>query len=236
MFSMGVEIQKNGNPLFQLDSPSRQSSPANAPFVRVRDGESFVSYSKIAFQALQCFTLCFRIPVTMTTNQSFSLLSWINNEMGYTSRIGYTFSVRNSNSTSKLQVEVKGNQGTTVQELPFVVQTGTTAPWYMLIVFQDQFDGNVQGIRMTLQPISQYAANPSFGMNQITTVSKASSTAYFFGNYASSSTMRGELRFGGVGTIDYAWFHGFDYMIEEGEQLRREAQARWIRTWHQSDL
>jgi hypothetical protein len=236
MFSMGLEIQKNGNPLFQIDSSSRQSSPANAPFVRVRDGESFVSYSKIAFQALQCFTLCFRIPVTMTTNQSFSLLSWINNEMGHTSRIGYTFSLRNSNSSSKVQVEVKGNQGTTVQELPFVVQTGTTAPWYMLTVFQDQYEGNVQGIRMTLQPISQYAANPSFGMNQITTLSKASSTAYFFSNYATSSMMRGELRFGGVGTIEYAWFHGFDYKIEEGEQLRREAQARWIRTWHQSDL
>ena len=236
MFSMGVEIQKNGNPLFQIDSTSRQSSPANSPFVRVRDGESFVSFSKVAFQALQCFTLCFRIPVAMTTNQSFSLFSWVNLEMGQTSRIGYTFTVRNTNNTSKVQVEVKGNQGITTQELPFVIQTGSTAPWYMLVVFQDQFEGNVQGIRMTLQPINQYASNPTFGMNQITTLLKASSTSYFFSNYATSSTMRGELRFGGVGTIDYAWFHGFDYKIEEGEQLRREAQARWIRTWYESDL
>lgn len=236
LFSMGVEIQKNGSPLFQIDSTSRQSSPANAPFVRVRDGESFVSYSKIAFQALQCFTLCFRVPVAMTTNQSFSLLSWINLEMGQTSRIGYTFTVRNTGGLSKLQVEVKGNQGITTQELPFSIQTSASAPWYMLIVFQDQYEGNVQGIRMTLQPVSNYASNPSFGTNQITTLSKASSTAYFFSNYAASTTMRGELRFGGVGTIDYAWFHGFDYKIEEGEQLRREAQARWIRTWYESDL
>ena len=236
MFSMGVEIQKNGNPLFQIDSASRQSSPANAPFVQVRDGESFVSYSKIAFQALQSFTLCFRIPVTMTTNQSFSLLSWINLEMGQTSRLGYTFSVKNVNNTSKLQVEVKGNQGVTVQEFPSTIQTGSTAPWYMLIVFQDQFEGHVQGIRIALQPISQYASNPTFGMNQIISLSKSSSTPYFFTNYATSSTMRGELRFGGVGTIDYAWFHGFDYKLEEGEQLRREATAKWIRTWYESDL
>lgn len=236
MFSMGVEVQKNGNPLFQVDSSSRQSSPANSPFVRVRDGESFVSYSKIAFQALQSFTLCFRIPVALTTNQSYSLFSWINLEMGQTSRIGYTITVRNTNTTSKLQVEVKGNQGTTLQELPFPIQTGPTAPWYMLVVFQDQFDGNVQGIRLTVQPVNQFATNPTFGMNQITSLLKSSSTSYFFSNYATSSTMRGELRFGGVGTIDYAWFHGFDYKIEEGEQLRRESQNRWIRTWYESDL
>lgn len=236
MFSMGLEIQKNGNPTFQIDSASRQSSPANSPFVRVRDGESFVSPSKIAFQALQSFSLCFRIPVGMTTNQSFSLFSWINLEMGQTSRIGYTFTVRSSSSSSRLQVEVKGNQGITTQELPFPIQTGPSAPWYMLIVFQDQFDLSVQGIRLTLQPVNTYAANPSFGMNQITTLLKSSSTANFFSNYASNPMMRGEVRFGGVGTIDYAWFHGFDYAIEEGEQLRRESQNRWIRTWYESDL
>jgi hypothetical protein len=48
--------------------------------------------------------------------------------------------------------------------------------------------------------------------------------------------MRGELRFGGVGTFDIAWFHGYDYKLEEGEQLRREATNGFVRTWYESDL
>ena len=236
MFSMGVEIQKNGNPQFQVDSQSRQLAPGNVPFVRVRDGDSFVSYSKLAFQALQTLSLCFRVPVTMTTNQSFSLFSWINLEMGQTSRIGYTFTVVNKNNASKLQVEVKGDFGTLTQELPFTIVTGSTAPWYLLLVTQDQYEGNIQGIRVAMQTVDQYRQNPVFGMNQTTTLSKPTSKPYFFTNYATSSTMRGELRFGGVGTMDYAWFHGFDYKIEEGEQLRREAQNSWVRTWYESDL
>lgn len=236
MFSLGVEIQKNGNPQFQIDTASRNSSPGNLPFVRVRDGDSFVSYSKIAFQAFQTFTLCFRVPVVMTTNQTFSLFSWINLEQGQTSRIGYTFTVINRGGSSKLQVEVKGNHGTLTQELPFVVATGSSAPWYMLVVFQDQYEGNIQGIRISMKEVNSYASDAVFGMNQITTLSKSSSTPYFFSNYSTSSTMRGELRFGGVGTMDYAWFHGFDYKIEEGEQLRREAMTKWIRTWYESDL
>ena len=236
MFSMGVEIQKNGNPQFQVDSTSRAQSPGNAPYVQVRDGESFVSYSKLAFQALQTFTLCFRCPLTISVNQSYSLFSWVNLENGQTSRIGYTFSIVNNKNGPKLQVEVKGEQGTLTQELPFSFMSGPSAPWYLLVVFQDQYEGNVQGIRVAMQRIDEYQSNPVFGMNQTTTLSRPTSKPYFFTNYATNTAMRGELRFGGVGTIEYAWFHGFDYKIEEGEQLRREAQNSWIRTWYESNL
>ena len=41
---------------------------------------------------------------------------------------------------------------------------------------------------------------------------------------------------GGVGALDLAWFHGFDYKIEEGEHVKREARSGWIRTWYESDL
>jgi hypothetical protein len=236
MFSAGVEIQKKGSPQFQVDVQSRATAPSNAPFVRIRDGESFVSYSKLAFQALQTFTLCFRIPVTMTTNQSFSLFSWINLEQGQTSRIGYTFSVVNSNTVSSLQVEVKGNQGVTTLQLPVTIQTGANAPWYLLIVTTDQFEQNTQGIKMTVKPIEQFRNNPVYGYNETSSLLKPSTVPYFFSSYSNSSTMRGELRFGGVGTLDIAWFHGYDYKLEEGEQLRREATNGFVRTWYESDL
>jgi hypothetical protein len=236
MFSAGVEVQRNGNPQFQVDAQSRGTAPANSPFVRIRDGESFVSYSKVAFQALQTFTLCFRVPVAMTTNQSFSLFSWINLERGQTSRIGYTFSVVNTNTVSTLRVEVKGNHGTSNLQLPTTIQTGPNAPWYLLVVTTDQFEQNTQGIQMIVKPINQFQQNPVFRFNETSSLLKPSTVPYFFSNYSNSSTMRGELRFGGVGTLDIAWFHGFDYKVEEGEQLRREATNAWIRTWYESDL
>jgi hypothetical protein len=236
MFSSGVELQRNGNTLFQVDSQSRSTAPANVPFVRLRDGESFVSFSKIAFQALQTFTLCFRIPVTMTSNQSFSLFSWINLEQGQTSRIGYTCSVVNTNTVSTLRVEVKGNQGVTTIQLPVTIQTGANAPWYLLVVRTDQFEQHTQGIQMIVKPIEQFRSNAVFGFNETSSLMKPSTVPYFFTNYSTSPTMRGELRFGGVGTIDIAWFHGYDYKLEEGEQLRREATNGWVRTWFESDL
>ena len=152
------------------------------------------------------------------------------------SLIFFNATVVNSNGVSKLQIEAKGNQGITNVQVPMTVQTGPNAPWYLMIVTTDQFELNTQGIRITLKPIEQFSTNPSYGFNETSVLAKPSSVPYFFSSYANSSTMRGELRFGGVGTVDIAWFHGYDYKLEEGEQLRREATNSWVRTWYENDL
>ena len=100
----------------------------------------------------------------------------------------------------------------------------------------DQFQGNTQGLSVVVEKCSTLQNTGSLPMNGTTTIAKTYSEPYFFSDYLTNSQQRGELRFGGVGALDLAWFHGFDYKIEEGEQLKREARAGWIRTWYEPDL
>ncbi len=236
LFSRGLEIKRNGSPSFQVSSQARSSAPGNVPFTSISDGQSFQSFSKIAFQALQTFTLCFRLSREIPQNGSVSLLQWVNLEQGYTSRIGYTFTVTNSQGANKLQVEVKGQQGITSQVFPTNLTAGTNAPWYLMIVTVDQFNGNTQGINVYVQPAQMIASTGTFPLVERMSITKAYTQPSFFLDYSTSNQHRGELRFGGIGSVDIAWFHGFDYKIEEGEQLRREGRNGWIRTWYEPDI
>lgn len=235
LFSRGLELQKNGRPTFQVTADKRISTPGNVPYVSIVDGQSFVSFSKVAFQALKTFTLCFRLPTTLTVNQTVSLFSWVNLENGYTQRIGYTFTAMNDGTSTKVSVEIKGSQGTTNQLLPGSLVTGASAPWYLLVGLFDQFEGNTQGITFVLDTAANFAASGSYPLNTRVSIPKPSSIPAFFGSYVVSKQNRGELRFGGVGSVDIAWFHGFDYKVEEGEQLKREGRSGWIRTWYEAD-
>ena len=229
--SRGLEIQKNGNPSFWTSSSDRATVPGSLGYTRLNDGDTFTSYSKIAFQALQTITICFKVPQTFQT--TMNLFSWVNLERGYSSRIGYTVNILANGS---IQIEVKGQQGTTTQIYPSQLQMGSTAPWYLFIMRFDQFQGNTQGLSVVVEKCSTLQNTGSLPMNGTTTIAKTYSEPYFFSDYLTNSQQRGELRFGGVGALDLAWFHGFDYKIEEGEQLKREARAGWIRTWYEPDL
>jgi hypothetical protein len=231
LYSRGLELQKNGNPSFFSGASDRSSVPGNVGYVRVNDGDSFVSFSKVAFQALQTITICFRIPQTFQT--TMNLFSWVNLERGYTSRIGYTVTILANGS---MQIEIKGQQGTTTQIYPSQLQMGSGAPWYLFVMRVDQFQGNTQGVTVVVEACSTLQNTGSFPMNSTMSIAKTYSQPYFFSDYATNSQQRGELRFGGVGALDLAWFHGFDYKIEEGEQIKREARSGWIRTWYESDL
>jgi hypothetical protein len=231
LYSRGLELQKNGNPSFFSGASDRSSVPGNVGYVRVNDGDSFVSFSKVAFQALQTITICFRIPQTFQT--TMNLFSWVNLERGYTSRIGYTVTILANGS---MQIEIKGQQGTTTQIYPSQLQMGSGAPWYLFVMRVDQFQGNTQGVTVVVEACSTLQNTGSFPMNATMTIAKTYSQPYFFSDYATNAQQRGELRFGGVGALDLAWFHGFDYKIEEGEQIKREARSGWIRTWYESDL
>ena len=236
LFSRGLELKKNGYPRFAITADKRISTPGNVPYVSLVDGQSFVSFSKVAFQALKTFTLCFRLPTALTVNQTVSIFSWINLENGYTQRLGYTVTATNDGTVTKLSIEIKGAQGVTNQLLPATLTTGTNAPWYMLVGLFDQFEGNTQGITFVLDTAANFAANGSYPLNARISIPKPSSIPAFFSSYTVSKQQRGELRFGGVGSVDIAWFHGFDYKVEEGEQLKREGRIGWIRTWYESDL
>jgi hypothetical protein len=231
LYSRGLELQKNGNPSFFSGASDRSSVPGNVGYVRVNDGDSFVSFSKVAFQALQTITICFRIPQTFQT--TMNLFSWVNLERGYTSRIGYTVTILANGS---MQIEIKGQQGTTTQIYPSQLQMGSGAPWYLFVMRVDQFQGNTQGVTVVVEACSTLQNTGSFPMNSTMSIAKTYSQPYFFSDYATNAQQRGELRFGGVGALDLAWFHGFDYKIEEGEQIKREARSGWIRTWYESDL
>lgn len=236
LFSRGLVLQRNGQPSFQVTSTARANTPGNAPFVRISDGQSFGSLSRIAFQAIQSFTLCFRIPVALAVNQTCSLFSWINLDNGFTQRIGYTCIVTNTGGTTRLSVELRGSHGTSTHILPMQISTGENAPFYILVALFDQFEGSTQGVTFVLDTARQFETSGSYPMNARVGVPKPSSVPSFLGNYTVSKSNRGELRFGGVGTMDIAWFHAFDYKLEEGEQLKREGRNGWIRTWFQPDL
>ena len=231
LYSRGLELQKNGNPSFFSAASDRSSVPGNVGYVRINDGDSFVSFSKVAFQALQTITVCFRIPQTFQT--TMNLFSWVNLERGYTSRIGYTVTILANGS---MQIEIRGQQGTTTQIYPSQLQMGAGAPWYLFVMRVDQFQGNTQGVSVVVDTCSTLQNTGSFPMNSTMTIAKTYSQPYFFSDYTTNSQQRGELRFGGVGALDLAWFHGFDYKIEEGEHVKREARSGWIRTWYESDL
>jgi len=231
LHSRGLEIQKNGNPSFWTSGSDRASVPGSLGYTHLNDGDTFTSYSKVAFQALQTVTICFRIPQTFQT--TMNLFSWVNLERGYSSRIGYTVTILANGS---MQIEIKGQQGTTTQIYPSQLQMGAGAPWYLFVMRVDQFQGNTQGVNIVVDTCSTLQNTGSFPMNSTMTIAKTYSQPYFFSDYGTSSQQRGELRFGGVGALDLAWFHGFDYKIEEGEQVKREARAGWIRTWYEPDL
>ena len=231
LYSRGLELQKNGNPSFFSAASDRSSVPGNVGYVRINDGDSFVSFSKVAFQALQTITVCFRIPQTFQT--TMNLFSWVNLERGYTSRIGYTVTILANGS---MQIEIRGQQGTTTQIYPSQLQMGAGAPWYLFVMRVDQFQGNTQGVSVVVDTCSSLQNTGTFPMNSTMSIAKTYSQPYFFSDYATNSQQRGELRFGGVGALDLAWFHGFDYKIEEGEHVKREARSGWIRTWYESDL
>ena len=236
LFSRGLVLQRNGEPSFQVTSAQRINTPGNAPFVRLVDGQSFNSLSRVAFQALQCFTLCFRIPVALSKNQSVSLFSWINLDVGYTQRIGYTVTVMNDGYSSKVSIELRGNHGTSTHVMPLPIATGASAPCYILVALMDHFEGNTQGVSFVLDTASHFENTGTYPMNARVSVTKPSNVASFLGNYTLSKNNTGQLRFGGVGSMDLVWFHGFDYKLEEGEQLKREGRNGWIRTWFQPDL
>ena len=231
LHSRGLEIKKNGNPSFFSAAADRSTVPGNMGYVRLNDGDSFVSFSKVAFQALQTITLCFRIPQRFQT--TMNLFSWVNLERGYTSRIGYTVTILANGS---MQIEIKGQQGTTTQIYPSQLQMGPNAPWYLFVMQMNQFQGNTQGVNIVVDTCSSLQNTGTFPMNSTLSIAKTYSQPYFFSEYATNSQQRGELRFGGVGAVELAWFHGFDYKIEEGEQIKREARMGWIRTWYESDL
>ena len=162
-----------------------------------------------------------------------NLFSWVNLERGYTSRIGYTVTILANGS---MQIEIRGQQGTTTQIYPSQLQMGAGAPWYLFVMRVDQFQGNTQGVSVVVDTCSSLQNTGTFPMNSTMSIAKTYSQPYFFSDYATNSQQRGELRFGGVGALDLAWFHGFDYKIEEGEHVKREARSGWIRTWYESDL
>lgn len=231
LYSRGLELQKNGNPSFFSGASDRSSVPGNVGYVRLNDGDSFVSFSKVAFQALQTITVCFRIPQTFQT--TMNLFSWVNLEGGYTSRIGYTVTILANGS---MQIEIRGQQGTTTQIYPSQLQMGQGAPWYLFVMRVDQYQGNTQGLSIVVDACSTLQNTGFFPMNSTMTIAKNSNQPYYFSDYGTNSQQRGELRFGGVGALELAWFHGFDYKIEEGEHVKREARSGWIRTWYESDL